>query len=105
MEKLLNFFGLTTLKAAELNAQQVANQAVEKALGEKPYQKILMFARTCRKYKFKVVAVDMDETETMASSRHFAEREFNVIDMREQNKFTDLFIPNLKHSNELDLLK
>tara|TARA_R110002050_G_scaffold161518_3_gene291184 strand:- start:635 stop:952 length:318 start_codon:yes stop_codon:yes gene_type:complete len=105
MEKLLNMFGLTTLKSAELRAQQLTTQAVENALGEKPYHKLVMFTRYCRKYKFKVVAVGMGEAEAMAQSRHMLEHEFNVSDMSEQNKFTGLFIPNVKQSNDLDLLE
>ena len=47
----------------------------------------------------------MGEAEAMAQSRHMLEHEFNVSDMSEQNKFTGLFIPNVKQSNDLDLLE
>lgn len=104
MEKILNLFGLTTVKRAKEDSKQASKVAVENALGEKPYQKLLDFTRVCRKYKFKVVAVGMDEAESMASSRYLAEREFDL-NMNEQNQFTNKFIPNLKQSNDLDLLK
>jgi hypothetical protein len=104
MEKLLNIFGLTTIKKAKKDSKEASKVAVENSLGEKPYQKILDFSRVCRKYKFKVVAVGMDEAESMASSRFLAENEYDL-DMKGQNQFTSQFIPNLKQSQDLDLLK
>ena len=104
MEKILNLLGLTTVRKAKEDSKQASKVAVENALGEKPYQKLLDFTRVCRKYKFKVVAVGMDESEAMASSRFLAEREFDL-NMNEQNQFANQFIPNLKQSCDLDLLK
>lgn len=104
MEKLLNFLGLTTLKSAELRIESATKKAVENALKEKRYASTLRFARNCRKYNFKVVAVDVEDVEAMANSRRMAEIEFNA-DMAEQNEFERLFIPNVKPSKNRDLLK
>ena len=104
MEKLLNLLGLTTLKHAQSKTDLAVKEAVENALGEKPYKKVLDFARVCRKYSFKVVAVGVDDAKAMGLSRQLAEREFNA-DMAEQNEFTSNFIPNVKPTNNIDLLK
>ena len=45
MKKILNLFGLTTIKSAK----QASKDAVENALSEKPYQKVLDFTHICRK--------------------------------------------------------
>lgn len=103
MEKILNMFGLTTIKNADIKAKLQAKEAVEQATKEKSYQKLLNFTRFCRKYKFRVVAVDMDDAEAMAHSRLLAQREYDL-DMSEQNEFTNQFIPNLKQSENLELL-
>ena len=104
MEKLLNIFGLTTLKQADQNAKAMTKKAVESALNEKPYDRVLKFVRVCRKYNFKVVTVGVDEQTAMKNSRNMAEIEFNA-DVSEQSEFERLFIPQVKASNDLDLLK
>jgi len=104
MEKLFNLFGLTTLKQAEMNTETAVKKAVENALNEKPYDRVLNFVRVCRKYNFKVVAVGVEESRAMANARFLAEKEFNA-DLSEQNDFERLFIPNIKASIDLDLLK
>ena len=104
MEKLLNLFGLTTLKQAKNKTDIAVKEAVESTLGEKSYKRVLDFVRVCRKYSFKVVTVGVDDAEAIELSRQLAEREFNA-DMSEQNEFTSNFIPNLKPTNDFDLLK
>ncbi|MFQ3257747.1 MAG: hypothetical protein ACI9X8_000242 [Pseudoalteromonas distincta] len=104
MEKVLNLFGLTTQKQAQIKTELAVKEAVENALGEKPYKKVLDFVRVCRKYSFKVVAVGVDDEKAMGLSRQLAEKEFNA-DMSEQREFSFKFIPNVKPTNDIDLLK
>lgn len=104
MEKLLNFFGLTTLKQAQIKTDKAVNQAVETILGEKPYKRVLDFVRHCRKYRFKVVAVDIDSEEALKLSRDFAEKAYYA-NTSEQNEFASQFMPHVKPVNDMNLLK
>ena len=51
-----------------------------------------------------MVAVGVDDEKAMGLSRQLAEREFNA-DMSEQREFSFKFIPNVKPTNDIDLLK
>lgn len=93
--RILKRFGLTTIQNAELQSQNAVKVAVESALNEKPYSTVSHFARACRKYGFKVVAVGTSEAEMVDNAKQMAAREFGS-DCEEQHAFADRFLPHTK---------
>lgn len=99
MYRILNRFGLTTIRNAELQSHNAVKVAVESALSDKPYNTVSHFARVCSKYSFKVVAVGSSEAEMVDNAKQLAAREFGS-DSEEQHIFAEKFLPHTKVMTE-----